>query len=102
MEVDKHDELFAIIRQHELHIRTLQMLLEVMAAMLTQPFADMLEGAAPLERKLLRQIDEVSRSTGDHQLGDSMRAAMSEIIVDFFHNIRRLGSPSATNPPCQQ
>jgi hypothetical protein len=97
MEVDKHDELFAIIRQQELHIRTLQMLLEVITAMLTQPYADMLEGAAPLETKLLGKIDEVSRSTGDHQLGDSMRASMSEIIVDFFHNVRRLGSPPATH-----
>jgi hypothetical protein len=94
MEAEKFDELFTILRQHELHIRILQMLLEVTTAMLMQPYTDMAQGGAPLERKLIGRIDAVSRSE-DHQLGDSMREAMSEIITDFFQNVRQLGSTPA-------
>lgn len=98
MKADEFEELFAIIRQHELHIRTLQMLLEIMTARLMQPYIDIMDGAAASEKKLFGRIDEaVASSTSDHQLGTAMRASMSEIILDFFQNVRRLALPPETD-----
>ena|ERR1700679_785267 len=88
MEDTALDEMSNILRQHELHIRTLQMLLEFMIVTQNKFYRGAAEGFELSEGEILLQIDKAVRSAGDAQLGDTVRASMSEIVTEFFHNIR--------------
>jgi hypothetical protein len=90
MEDAKIEELFEIVRQHEAHIRTLQMLMEFAAMIQTKLRMNPPAWSASFEEKILQQIEEAANSEEDQPLSDYVRKAMSEIVVEFFHNVRSL------------
>jgi hypothetical protein len=88
MSDDRIEELFEIVRQHETHIRTLQMLMEFASVIQTRSRVEPLAWSPSFEERILQQIEEAANSEADPTLSDYVCKAMSEIVVEFFHNVR--------------
>lgn len=87
------DELFEAYRQQEIHIRTLQMLLEMIAALEAESYSNWTEWTMQCEKAILGKIKQATESADDPELGEQVRTPMCKIVVEFFQNVRSMCTP---------